>query len=233
MTGRVPIFPVNRGKEKDAKADDTTARTTKPASPMMLQRSPATKRSINMTSDSGLICQETDDARHLQEVLDALHQMQPPPRLLRSPDAREAFARAMRQRPDRLGSLLVGYHRQQALDAAALQAEQARLVRHWPHPLKNDGKVRVMSRTAHGPAASRHALCWRVRWPGAVRHLRSLHPGVGFGGEPVSRNVGLFGRGPGRVGRQRRGVGHENGADDCLPLCRTGQAGAAGQSRRV
>jgi hypothetical protein len=32
---------------------------------------------------------------------------------------------------------LVGYHLHQALDAAALQAEQERLVRHWPKPLKN------------------------------------------------------------------------------------------------
>ena len=105
-----------------------------------------------MTSDSGLICQETDYARHIQEVLDALHQMQPPPRLVTSPDALEAFEREMRQRTDRLGSLLVGYHRQQALDSAAWQAEPERLVSHWPPPLKNDGKVRVMSRTAQGLA---------------------------------------------------------------------------------
>ena len=56
----------------------------------------------------------------------------------------------MRHRTDRLGSLLVGYHMQQALDSAALQAEQERLVRHWPKPLKNDGKVTVMVRTAQG-----------------------------------------------------------------------------------
>jgi hypothetical protein len=41
---------------------------------------------------------------------------------------------------------------QQALDSAALQAEQERLVRHWPKPLENDGKVMVMVRTAHGLA---------------------------------------------------------------------------------
>ncbi len=73
-----------------------------------------------MTSDSGLICQDTDDARHIQEVLDELHQMQQPPRLVTSPEELEAFEREMRQRTDRLGSLLVGYHIQQALDSAAL-----------------------------------------------------------------------------------------------------------------
>jgi hypothetical protein len=47
---------------------------------------------------------------------------------------------------------LVGQHLQQALDSDALQAEQEQLVRQWPHPLKNDGKVRVMIRTAQGLA---------------------------------------------------------------------------------
>src|SRR5262249_35392424 len=37
-----------------------------------------------------------------------------------------------------------------ALDSAALQAEQERLGRHWPKPLKNDGKVKVLVRTAQG-----------------------------------------------------------------------------------
>ena len=47
---------------------------------------------------------------------------------------------------------MVGQHLQQALDADAFQAEQEQLVRQWPHPLKNDGKVRVMIRTAQGLA---------------------------------------------------------------------------------
>jgi len=96
-----------------------------------------------MTSDSGLTSQDSDYARHIQEVLNELRQMQQTPRLVTSPDALEALERAMRQRPDRLGSFLVGHHLQQALDSAALQAEQAQLVSHWPQPLKNDGKVEV------------------------------------------------------------------------------------------
>jgi ribosomal protein L32 len=36
------------------------------------------------------------------------------------------------------------------LDSAALQAEQERLVRQWPQPLKNDGMVKVSVRTAQG-----------------------------------------------------------------------------------
>jgi hypothetical protein len=63
-----------------------------------------------MTSDSGLICQETDYARHIQEVLDELHQMQSSPRLVTSPETLEAFECEIPQRTDRLGSLLVGYH---------------------------------------------------------------------------------------------------------------------------
>ena len=105
-----------------------------------------------MTSESGLTSQDTDDARHIQEVLNELRQMQQTPRLVTSPDDLEALEREIRQRTDRLGSLLVGYHIQQALDAAALQAEQERLVRHWPKPLKNDGKVKVLIRTAQGLA---------------------------------------------------------------------------------
>src|SRR6266571_2511523 len=118
----------------------------------MLQRRCVTKRSIDMTSDSGLTSQDTDYTKHIQEVLDELHQMQQTPRLVTSPEALEALEREIRQRTDRLGSVLVGSHLQQALDAAALQAEQERLVRQWPKPLKNDGKVQVRVRTAQGLA---------------------------------------------------------------------------------
>src|SRR5919202_265024 len=124
--------------------------TTKLESPMMLQSIDSTKRSIAMPSESGLTSRDTDNARHIQEVLNELRQMQQTPRLVTSPDDLEALEREIRQRTDRLGSLLVGYHMQQALDSAALQAEQERLVHHWPKPLKNDGKVRVLVRTAQG-----------------------------------------------------------------------------------
>src|SRR5215510_10599354 len=100
----------------------------------------------------GLTCQEPDYARHIQEVLDALGQIQQTHRLVTNPQALEALEREIRQRTDRLGSLLVGQHLQQALESDAIQAEQEQLVRQWPHPLKNDGKVRVMIRTAQGLA---------------------------------------------------------------------------------
>src|SRR6266850_7340125 len=103
-----------------------------------------------MTSDSGSTRQDTEYARHIQEALHELHQLQQTPRLVTSPDELEALEREMRQRTDRLGSLLVGHHLQQALDAAALQAEQERLVRQWPKSLKSDGKVKVRVRTAQG-----------------------------------------------------------------------------------
>src|SRR2546430_3422533 len=107
-----------------------------------------------MTSDSDSTSQDTDYARHIQEALHELHQLQQTPRLVTSPDELEALEREIRQRTDRLGSLLVGHHLQQALDAAALQAEQERLVKQWPKPLKNDGRVKVWIRTAHGMAVS-------------------------------------------------------------------------------
>ena len=103
-----------------------------------------------MTSDSGLISQESDYASHIQEVLNELWQMQQTPQPVTSPEELEALEREIRQRTDRLGSLLVGHHMQQALDAAALQAEQERLVRQWPKSLKSDGKVQVRVRTAQG-----------------------------------------------------------------------------------
>ena len=70
-----------------------------------------------MTSDAGLTSQDTDDARHIQEVLDELRQMQQPPQWVTSPEELEALEREIRQRTNRLGSLLVGQHLQQALDA--------------------------------------------------------------------------------------------------------------------
>src|SRR4029453_13032996 len=103
-----------------------------------------------MTSDLGSTCQDTDYARHIQEALHELHQLQQPPRLVTSPDELEALECEIRQRTARLGSLLVGYHLQQALDSAALQAEQEQLVRQWPKPLKNDGRVKGGRRTGQG-----------------------------------------------------------------------------------
>jgi len=107
-----------------------------------------------MTSDSGSARQDTDYARHIQETLHELHQLQQTPRLVTSPDALEALEREIRQRTDRLGSLLVGHHLQQALDSAALQADQEQLVHQWPTPLKNDGRVKVGIRTAQGMVVS-------------------------------------------------------------------------------
>ena len=105
-----------------------------------------------MTSDSGLISQDSDYPKAIQEVLDELHELQQTPRLVTNPDALETLEREIRQCTDHLGSLLVGYHLQQALDSAALQAEQAQLVSQWPKPLKNDGKVQVRVHTAQGLA---------------------------------------------------------------------------------
>src|SRR5258708_3501970 len=117
---------------------------------MMLQRSHFKIRSIEMTSESGFKSQDTDYARHIQKGLDALRQMQQTPRLVTSPEELEALEHEIRQRTDRLGSLLVGQHLQQSLDADALQAEQEQLVSHWPKPLKNDGQVTIMVRTVQG-----------------------------------------------------------------------------------
>jgi hypothetical protein len=112
------------------------------------------KRSIDMTSDSGLISQDSDYAGRIQEVLNELRQMQQTPQLVTSPEELEALEREIRQRTDRLGSLLVGHHLQQALDAPALQAEQALLVSQWPKPLKSDGKGQGRVRTAQGHTVS-------------------------------------------------------------------------------
>ena len=98
--------------------------------------------------------QYSDYARQIQETLDALQHMQETPRLVTSPDECEALAREMRQRTDHLGSVLVGYHRQQALDAAPLQAEQVQLVSQWPKLLKYDGRVKVWVLTSQG------LMCW-------------------------------------------------------------------------
>src|SRR5215472_7275561 len=100
-----------------------------------------------MASESGWSSQDTAYAGDIQEVLNELRQMQQTPRLVTSPEELEALEREIRQRTDRLGSLLVGHHLQQALDSAALQTEQEQLVHQWPKPLKNDGRVKVGIRT--------------------------------------------------------------------------------------
>ena len=95
-------------------------------------------------------CQDTDYARHIQEILDELGQLQQTPRRMTSPEDLEALEHEIRQRTDSLGSFLVGDHLQQALDAAALQGEPERLVRQWPQSLKNDGRGQVRVRTPQG-----------------------------------------------------------------------------------
>lgn len=105
-----------------------------------------------MASESGWSSQDTAYARDIQEVLNELCQMQQTPRLVTSPEELETLEREIRQRTDRLGSLLVGHHLQQALNSAALQTLQEQLVSQWPKPLKNDGKVKVLMRTAQGLA---------------------------------------------------------------------------------
>src|SRR5919109_3619356 len=103
-----------------------------------------------MTSDSGSARQDTAYTRDIQEALHELHQLQQTPRPVTSPDELETLEHEIRQCTNRLGSLLVGYHLQRALDSAALQAEQEQLVSQWPQPLKNDGMVQVRVRTAQG-----------------------------------------------------------------------------------
>ena len=132
-----------------------------------------------MTSDSGLASQDTDYTKDIQEVLDELHQMQQTPRLVTNPDELEALEREIRRRTDRLGSLLVGSHLQQALDSTALQAEQKRLARHWPKPLKNDGKVKVWVRTAQGLAVPVWVTYYRRQGPRrAGKRYAGLYAGL-------------------------------------------------------
>ena len=138
-----------------------------------------------MTSDSGLTSQDTDYARHIQEVLNELQQMQQTPQLVTSPEALEALEREIRQRTDHLGSLLVGYHLQQALDSAALQAEQEQLVQPLAQAAQKrrqgqgEGAYRSRAYRARvgdllppqGPEASGEALRWRLCRAGGVRDL--------------------------------------------------------------
>ena len=92
-----------------------------------------------MPSDSGLISQDSDYARHIQEVLNELRQMQQTPQLVTSPEELEALECEMRQRTDRVGSLLVGHHMQQALDAAALVLAES------PDPLNCRRMIEAMA----------------------------------------------------------------------------------------
>ncbi len=128
-----------------------------------------------MTTDSGLIRQHTDYPQAIQEVLDHLHQMQLTPKLATTPQELEALERDIRQHTDHLGSLLVGYHLQQSLDADALQTEQDLLVSRWPKPLKNDGRVKVWIRTAQGLAVPVWVTYYRRK---GQRRAGKRYPGL-------------------------------------------------------
>src|SRR5436305_15219334 len=103
-----------------------------------------------MASESGWSSQDTAYARDIQEVLNELCQMQQTPRLVTSPEELETLEREIRQRTDRLGSLLVGHHLQPALNSAALQTLQGPSVSQWPKPRKDAGSLEAPRRRAHG-----------------------------------------------------------------------------------
>jgi hypothetical protein len=60
---------------------------------------------MNMTSDPGLACQNSDCAAQIQEALDELQQMQETPRVVSNPEDLDALERDLRWRTDRLSSL--------------------------------------------------------------------------------------------------------------------------------
>ncbi len=200
-----------------------------------------------MTSDSGLTSQDTDYARHIQEVLDELQQMQQTPQLVTSPEELEALEREIRQRTDRLGSLLVGHHLQQALDSAALQAEQEQLVRQWPKPLKNDGKVKVRVRTAQGHTVPVWVTYYRrkgqrragKRYAGVYAGLVLLGiydrctPALAAEVSLLAAMLGSLDEAQDVLADQGRCVGYQNGAADRLPLCGPGPAGATDRAHGV
>jgi hypothetical protein len=103
-----------------------------------------------MTSDPGVVCQDSDYAMQIQEALDELQQMQAAPRVVTNPEDLAALERELRGRTDRLSSLLLGLHLQHSLASEDLKGEQDLLVSHWPKPLKNDGRVQVWVRTVGG-----------------------------------------------------------------------------------
>lgn len=103
-----------------------------------------------MTSDPGVMRQDSDYASQIQEALDELQQMQEAPRVVTNPEELDALERDIRGRTDRLSSLLLGLHLQHSLDAEDLRVEQDLLVSHWSKPLKNDGRVQVWVRTTGG-----------------------------------------------------------------------------------
>jgi hypothetical protein len=105
---------------------------------------------MTMTSDPGLTCQDSDYATQIQEALDELQQMQEAPRVVTTPEELDTLEREIRQRTDRLSSLLLGLHLQHSLDSEDLKVEQDLLVTQWPKPLQNDGRLQVWVRTAGG-----------------------------------------------------------------------------------
>ncbi len=128
-----------------------------------------------MTDDSGVVVQSSDYAAQVQEILVELQQLEHTPRLVRSAEELEAVEHQVRQLTDRLGALLVGRHMQHALDSAALQAEEAALVKGWPKALKNDGRETVMIRTGQGVPVAVRATYYRRK---GTRRAGKRYPGL-------------------------------------------------------
>lgn len=128
-----------------------------------------------MLSDPGLICQNSDYATQIQEAFDELQQMQEVPQVVTNPEDLDALERDIRRRTDHLSSLLLGLHLQHSLDSEDLQADQELLVSQWPKPLKNDGRVKVWIRTAHGGSAPVWVTYYRRK---GQRRAGKRYPGL-------------------------------------------------------
>jgi hypothetical protein len=128
-----------------------------------------------MVGNSGISIDSTEALEPIQDLLAELQHLAYNPRIVRNAEELEALEGDIRRLTDRLGSVIVGHHIQHALDADAVQQEEAALVKGWPKPLKNDGKETVMIRTGQGASV---AVCVTYYRRKGKRRGSKRHAGV-------------------------------------------------------
>jgi hypothetical protein len=91
-----------------------------------------------------------DYQARIDEIQDKLRDYQENPRLVQSPEALEQLEQEIRELGEALTALITGRQIQHSLDSEELQEAQSKLVREWPHRLKNHESEGVWVRTASG-----------------------------------------------------------------------------------
>jgi len=86
----------------------------------------------------------------IQDIKIQIEDFQNTPKLVQTPEELESVEQEIGKLMDTLHGLLVGQILQHSLNTDVLHTEERKLIKHWPKPMRNEGKETVNVRTLRG-----------------------------------------------------------------------------------